>query len=582
MTEARTPLTPKAAWALAWRRELAAATSAPAGASARDLIQMLKQAWSSEDQAAFLAASRALAAQGAVRPQHALRMARALLDVGAPDEALALLQAAPPADPPQDPMHALVLAQALRGTGRDQQAAAAFARALDLGFGERSPDLAARIGRALELERRAPAPQSGDDWSELISDELEWGLVDRAAAALAGFFAGGVGAEDSALDYALDFALAAFRTASPEAALRLLAAMEPLYRQTGLEQDLRNVTEALGQDADLDGWPPVSRPPARYGRKLLRCLAAACAGQDRWRMASFRFGELALGKTSGDVRPELARCIGQDMLRERPFRFGPPGPRRRVFDLFPYNGEDMMLSIKLNEMAGWVDRFVIVEARSTFTGQPKPAHFEAQRSMFAAFADKIVHVVVDAFPERLGSAWSREFFQRDSAARGLDGLCAPDDLVLITDVDEIVDRRALEGFDEDILPIRLRFFQYFLNCEYVHEAFAPQTVAAKARLLGCNGSSYLRLAVRDREKGRQLEEAGWHFSSIGEPEALARKMRSFSHHQEHTDKDDRHFAELLAELRNGDVSHGRVKRDLDDSFPAYVLANRDALAGYLL
>jgi beta-1,4-mannosyl-glycoprotein beta-1,4-N-acetylglucosaminyltransferase len=581
MTAPSPLVSPKAAWALLWRRDLYACAGAPAGADPKALLGMLKQAWSSGDQGAFLAATRALAAQGAIRPQYALKMARALLDVGAPGEAVALLKAAPPADPPQEIMHALVLAQALRGAGHDEQAAVAFARAFELGFERESPGIARRLSHALELERRAPALNGWAEWCELVCDQLQWGLTDRAAGALGAFFAAGPQASDTELDVALEFALAVFRVASPEVADELLAAMAPMYRREGLEQDHIDVTTGLAQPVDLHRWRKLKRQKSIHGGRLLRCLAAACAAHGRWRMAAFRFGGLSLSKRSGPVRADLARCIGQDLLREAPVRFGPPGPRRRIFDLFPYNGEAMMLAIKLNEMADWVDRFVIVEARSSFTGEPKPVHFEAQRPMFAAFEGKIEHVVVDAFPERLNSPWSREFFQRDSAARGLDGVWSPDDYVLITDVDEIIDRSALEGLERDIAPIRLRFFQYFLNCEYVMSQPSAQAVVAKARFLARNGSSYLRLAARDREKGRELEDAGWHFSSIDAPEALAQKMRSFSH-QEHAHLDDKHFAELLEAIRNGETSVGRVRRELDDSFPAYVRQNRDALASYLL
>jgi beta-1,4-mannosyl-glycoprotein beta-1,4-N-acetylglucosaminyltransferase len=297
-------------------------------------------------------------------------------------------------------------------------------------------------------------------------------------------------------------------------------------------------------------------------------------------MAAWRLGELAGAKASHDVRPELSRCVGQHLLSQAPLAFGAPGPRRRVFDLFPYSGESMVLSIKLHEMASWVDRFVIVEARTSFTGEPKPLRFEAQRDAFAAFADKISYVVVDAFPGWLNSAWSREFFQRDSAVQGLSGLAAPDDIVLLTDVDEIVEPRAIEGFESEIRPVRLRFFQYFLNCEQVLRERGPQTLAVKARHLAGNGASYLRMWVRDRISGDELQDAGWHFSSVGDPGTLERKMKSFSH-QEYAGLDSAHFERLFRAIRDGENPAAYARREVDDSFPAYVRDNRDALADYL-
>ena len=569
--------TPKLAWALAWKRDLAACVSPPHDAGAKELLGMLKQASRQGDQPSFLSATRALVAQGPVRPAYALKMARALLDVGEAEAARSLLSA----DEPSDAMHALFLAQALRGVGRDQEAASAFALATTLGFAEQAPDIAGRLNRALELERRAPALDGWRQWSELICDYLQWGLVERAAQALTAVFARRAVGDGEDLNEALDFALAMFRTASAQAALDLLEAMGELYRRSGLEQDFLDVSSRLRRAEGAQTPRTPDRPAAAHGRKLLWCLAAACASLGRWRMAAWRLGELVVSKRSNDVRADLARCIGQELLQEAQPAFRAPGGPRRIFDLFPYNGEAMMLAIKLNEMAGWVDRFVIVEARTSFTGEAKPIHFEAQRPMFAAFADKITHVVVDAFPEQLNSAWSREFYQRDCAVRGLSGVCAPDDLVLLSDTDEVLDWRALEGFDRDIAPARLRFFQYFLNCEYVLSQPAAQTTITKAKFLARNGSSYLRLAARDREKGRELEGAGWHFSSVDGPDEIGRKMRSFSH-QEHAHLDSRHFEQLLDGLRSGAGGGNHLRREIDESFPSYVRENREALARYLL
>lgn len=40
-----------------------------------------------------------------------------------------------------------------------------------------------------------------------------------------------------------------------------------------------------------------------------------------------------------------------------------------IYDCFLYYDEDMLLEIRLNTLAGVVDRFVIVESTYTFTGK---------------------------------------------------------------------------------------------------------------------------------------------------------------------------------------------------------------------
>ena len=46
-----------------------------------------------------------------------------------------------------------------------------------------------------------------------------------------------------------------------------------------------------------------------------------------------------------------------------------------VYDCFLFFNELELLEVRLNEMASFVDKFVIVEASETFRGAPKPFIF---------------------------------------------------------------------------------------------------------------------------------------------------------------------------------------------------------------
>ena len=122
-----------------------------------------------------------------------------------------------------------------------------------------------------------------------------------------------------------------------------------------------------------------------------------------------------------------------------------------------------MLDLRLAEMADWVDYFVIVEATHTFTGEPKPLHFRDNAHRFSAYGEKLLHVVVDRFPSYVQTPWARDFHQRDMAITALSGVAAPEDFVLLTDADEIVDRRAVERFDGEFACLRMNMYRFFLN-----------------------------------------------------------------------------------------------------------------------
>ena len=107
----------------------------------------------------------------------------------------------------------------------------------------------------------------------------------------------------------------------------------------------------------------------------------------------------------------------------------------QVVDCFIFADELDMLECRLTELEEVVDWFVLVEAESTFQGDPKPLAYAEHRDRFARWSDRIVHVVAE-LPD--ASAWIREAAQREAIIDGLRALpLAPDDTIVLSDVDEI-------------------------------------------------------------------------------------------------------------------------------------------------
>ena len=118
-----------------------------------------------------------------------------------------------------------------------------------------------------------------------------------------------------------------------------------------------------------------------------------------------------------------------------------------VYDCFPFFNELELLELRLNELDGIVDKFVLVEATKTQTGLPKPLYFAENRARFDAFANKIIHIIVDDMPSGDGTRahWVRERLQRNSIAKGLVN-CNPQDIIMVSDVDEIPNVQTLARF----------------------------------------------------------------------------------------------------------------------------------------
>ena len=527
------------------------------------------------DKRAFISAARALGVTGKLWRKPTLRLARELLELGFAAEALALLSRRDEKVPSFEWL--FQTARAWLALGAAKPAREALDQAVAAVGDEDQVARAKALGEHAALSLGGVGPQSWAEAQRLVAAAQELGLYDSAALALRRHLAGPAAGSDP--DGAVEVAFGLLRVLAPGPAAELLGAMGDLYDAAGQGREWRRALAAM-RGAPTDD---LASAPLAGGEtdRLQTCLAQAYAAAGLWRDAAARF---VPGPDHADMLAEnlceLARCIGRDVLSDVDL-----GLRRRagrkVFDLFPFNGEFAVLELKLAEMSPWVDGFVIIEAAETFTGKPKPLHFAERSQDFAAYADKIIHVPIGAFPGHLTTAWAREFFQRDSGVLGLVGRCAPDDVVIISDVDEVLRPEAIQDLPALAVGAALRVFQYFLNYELVGKGPAVKTVLTTAGLLAGHGCSYLRTAIPRHAARPYAANAGWHFTSVGSAEAIAHKYQSFSHTEwGHLDRN--HFAARLEKIRSGGLGDGYVRRGLDEDLPETLRLRPELFADCLL
>lgn len=276
----------------------------------------------------------------------------------------------------------------------------------------------------------------------------------------------------------------------------------------------------------------------------------------------------------------------------------------RIFDCFPFHDELELLDIRLHELSGCVDRFVIAEATTSFSGEPKPLHFRANRARFAPFLDRIDHIVVNDFPAGMKPGWARQWHQREALAKGLAD-AEPDDLILLSDVDEIVRASSLRAFatrdarHAEVGCFSLRHFNYFLNweCAAPWQRTGPRAVRYKysrtfEALRGVRGPSerWSQNLARGldtwRRMGRPMRrvlmaDAGWHFSYLGGPETVMRKARNFLG-SELSSIPYESLADIARQIADGravmpEGQQALRLRAIDTSFPQYVRDHPHAL-----
>jgi hypothetical protein len=552
-----------------WRDllDLAFAEGAPMTAAGRD----------DADLTAFVTRARALRRQRRLYGEAAAELVRWLIALGLTGEALDVLldESCAPAEPESGWM--LSTAECWLAAGALDKAAEAAAVARARGPKPGQAKAIAHLEEVLRLLRRERAPPPWAEAAALIAQLMHRSQPDIAAGVLRLRLEACPIPAPGDMDAILDVAFPILRVAGRGPAAALFSALARLYEQDGRLGEFRWTLAALRGERPATPGPSACGPRAR----LTACTGEALAAAGAWELATGAFEQVfADPALRRQTWSELARCVGGDVLNRTELRFRSGGPAK-VFDLFPFNGEFEVLALKLAEMSPWVDRFVIVEAAETFSRNPKSLTWPSRPDWFRAYEDKILYLPIPAFPERLRVSWAREFFQRDSAVAALSGLCARDDIVIISDADEILIEAAVRGFKGPLAGCGLRTFRYFLNFEQLFGEPHVKATLTRAGLLARNGCSYLRMGADQSYRQGIVPDAGWHFSSLGGPEALELKMKSYSH-TEHSHQDRAHFAEMIAQIRQPSGLAGFRRCEIDDSFPAFLRANLSAYAQYVL
>ncbi len=286
-----------------------------------------------------------------------------------------------------------------------------------------------------------------------------------------------------------------------------------------------------------------------------------------------------------------------------------------IYDGFTFFNELELLELRLNELADVVDKFVLVEATQTHTGLPKPLHFQNNRARFSQFQDKIIHIIVDDLP-RAKNPWVLERFQRNAIARGLTQ-CQPDDVILISDLDEIprattvtsasralpkVDtwssglahaalnswlvkgltypkdlRKHLRRNHPYIYKFKQAPYNYFLNCRFLEPPFTFGT-----RMLHYRDFS---TADEARYSGYKIvEDGGWHFSFMGGADRVREKLLAYAH-QEFNQPEFTDAKVIETAINRGETLPGQNWKlqfvPLDDTFPRYLLAQREKFSAWI-
>ncbi len=221
----------------------------------------------------------------------------------------------------------------------------------------------------------------------------------------------------------------------------------------------------------------------------------------------------------------------------------------KIYDCFAFFNELDLLEIRLHELDPVVDYFVLVEATRTFQKQPKPLYFVENRDRFKAFEKKIIHVVVDHYPNfftrfRVPTPMDYDNHQKNQIVEGLKN-ARPDDIIIYSDLDEIPDPEKLKAYANKpgIKVFEQRFYSYFANLAMVECKAAPELpikngqVRWRGSVMGFyrdyeDTKSFRKMRDLSEPDVTVIEEGGWHFTYLGGLDSVIYKLHSFAHTKE--------------------------------------------------
>lgn len=204
-----------------------------------------------------------------------------------------------------------------------------------------------------------------------------------------------------------------------------------------------------------------------------------------------------------------------------------------VYDCFTFFNEFDLLEIRLALHDSFVDYFVISEADKTWTGSAKPLHLKESLARFSQYAHKII--LLDSSSVLSGNnrnPWKNEEEQRNYLANGIQA-ADDNDIVLLSDVDEIYDSKVIDIFQNMNGPARVEMsFYYYYFCWRVNEQWTLPIIARKKDLANVSLNDWRQKSILtqtvDASKQNSLHLSFFYGNDVP---LYSCKITSFSHQE---------------------------------------------------
>jgi beta-1,4-mannosyl-glycoprotein beta-1,4-N-acetylglucosaminyltransferase len=258
-----------------------------------------------------------------------------------------------------------------------------------------------------------------------------------------------------------------------------------------------------------------------------------------------------------------------------------------VYDIFQFAYELDLLEIRLNILDPYVDKFVICESTTTFMLEPKKLWFEENKERFAKWNHKIIHHIIDDFPNDkkiyemakssfcVGAGemnWVNEFYQKESARKALVGL-DDEDICYIGDLDEIWRPNMEMDLDKTILyrPTQTHYL-YYLNNRTDGRELWTGTIVLKYKHLKNECLNHMLSRKYTQSFDKRIENGGWHFEAFGGVNGAKTKMEVLNYSSDYNLHRKNELGFILQNNLDYKGRNLRIGKD-NSGLPEYILNN---------
>jgi beta-1,4-mannosyl-glycoprotein beta-1,4-N-acetylglucosaminyltransferase len=218
-----------------------------------------------------------------------------------------------------------------------------------------------------------------------------------------------------------------------------------------------------------------------------------------------------------------------------------------IVDTFMVNNEMDMMEFRLRYLYDYVDRFVVVEADHTHSGNPKGFNVMENLERFEWARDKLSFYLVNIKTEGLDFSikpkefdfdapqWRVENQQRNAIADACKDF-ADDDIIMMSDCDEIPSRHVVkfrrENKIEHPFACDQRIVAFYLDYTRLDIGWRGTIMSTLKQM-----REYTPQGLRNlRIKLSPMPHGGWHFTFFGGAEQIRKKIQSYAHQEMNKDE----------------------------------------------